>query len=599
MLAMQAMQATRLDVGTLLHARQPFIVPKYQRAYAWAQEEINDFIGDLRKRWNDRVSGQPRPHFLGGIVSVHKIVANSTPGRMYEVVDGQQRLATCAMLLAALESGYSSISREARAAGDTERDTLSSSRASRLRRDYLEYDDEEDSRPVKRLRVVLSQADASFFESLMHRRGPRPSRASHERLLFAFSKLNAFVAALIGDQAGIGSKMECVQQLEKVITDDCYVVHLVTENRGEAYQLFQVLNDRGMGLSEGDLLRSTTLEMLEQSPEQQYEAEQLWDDILSGDVQEVEGFLRAYFASHAGRRAGQRSLFDDFLNFFFPTGRSAQGVIEVIKGLRTEIENYRKLIEGIWPYEQSTVLAWDRERLSLLISVLKHTLCIPLLLAACSSLPETSFTGIVQMLERTVFRYVIVARRHATKLGEVYLQHSGLIRRQPAYDAESLRQRLRSLLAEGAEDELFRVAVKEQMRYKQRGGNSALKYCLMALEQYGKWYTLGATGEPKCLDKSLIFDVASLQIEHIYPQNATQRDPGMEPLKDSFGNLSFWGPTDNVAASNSPFSAKRPIYAQSNISLNRDLSSLDSWTEDTLETRTVELVSRATKIFTL
>lgn len=596
---MQAMQATRLDLGTLLHARQPFVVPKYQRSYAWKQDEIEDFVEDLRKRWTDRSLGHPSPHFFGGIVSIHRTVANTAPGRRYEVVDGQQRLATCAILFAVLESQYQQLAREAKTTADTETETLAASRAQRVKQDYLEYDDEEEGKPVKRLRVVLSKADGQFFEALINKKGPTPTRASHERLAFVWTKINTFIDGLVGSAQNVREKLDSLYHLQQVATDDCYVVHLVTENRAEAYQLFQVLNDRGMGLSEGDLLRSSTLELLETSTQQQGEAEQLWDEILSREPQQIEGFLRSYYASHIGARPGQRSLFDDFFRAFFPNSASASDVLTVIKRMKLETENYRKLIEGEWPYDESAVLAWDRERLPLLINVLKHTLCIPLMLSACY-LSEPKFSEIIQMLERSVFRYVLVTRRHPTKLSAIYLQHALLIRKDPTgYDPTTLRDKLRSLIKEGSDDALFTISLKEQMQYKHRGSNNVLKYFLTALEQYSKWYQQGAEGQPSCLDKSLILDVSNLQIEHVYPQNAADQIDQLEELKDTLGNLSFWGPADNVAASNSAFAFKKPIYGASNVSLNRELSRFEVWNQDSLETRALELIKRALKIFTV
>src|SRR5581483_5232499 len=593
------MQATRLDLGTLLHARQPFAVPKYQRSYAWEHDEIEDFTADIRKRWNERVGGQARPHFFGGIVSIHKTVANTAPGRMYEVVDGQQRLATFAILFSVLESAYYRLAQEAKAVGDAELEELASSRALRLRHDYLEYEDEEDRKTIKRLRVVLSKADNQFFENLINRLGPSPTRASHERLLAAWNKIHIFIRAILDSPKDIKEMLDSVYQIQQVATDDCYVVHLVTENRTEAYQLFQVLNDRGMGLSEGDLLRSSTLEILEPTAQQQREAEDLWDEILSGEPQETEGFLRAYYASQRGARAGQRSLFDDSLRAFFPQQISTDAVLKTVKEMRLEIDNYRKLVDGEWPYPDSTVLAWDRDRLPLLINVLKHTLCIPLLLSACY-LAEKSFSEIVQMLERCVFRYIIVTRRHPTKVGGIYLETAGIIRKNPnSYNPTQLREKLRALLKEGADDALFEATLPEQMRYKQGGSNNSLKYFLNTLEQYSSWYEKKGSGEPECLDKSTIFDVSNLQIEHVYPQNAQTKIKELEDLKDNLGNLSFWGPNDNKAASNSDFGTKKPIYAQSNVGLNRYLSQFDVWNKDSIQTRTTELIKRAVKIFAI
>jgi uncharacterized protein with ParB-like and HNH nuclease domain len=139
------------------------MVPKYQRAYAWEQEEIEDFIEELRHRWTVRdMNGRPKPHFFGGIVSIQLTDASNVIGRKYEVIDGQQRLATFALLLWSLEEHYVQLAAEASAQGDKEAATLASSRANRIRKDYLEYDDEEGGKPVTRLRIVLSRADNEF-----------------------------------------------------------------------------------------------------------------------------------------------------------------------------------------------------------------------------------------------------------------------------------------------------------------------------------------------------------------------------------------------------------------------------------------------------
>jgi hypothetical protein len=58
-------------------------------------------------------------------------------------------------------------------------------------------------------------------------------------------------------------KLECLLQLQRCVTDDCYVIHTISTDRDESYKLFDVLNDRGKTLSDGDKLRSYTLELLE------------------------------------------------------------------------------------------------------------------------------------------------------------------------------------------------------------------------------------------------------------------------------------------------------------------------------------------------
>ena len=591
------MEAKRLDVGTLLNARMPFMVPKYQRAYAWGQEEIEDFTDDLRRRWKDRdISGQGKSHFLGGIVSIQLTDANNVIGRRYEVIDGQQRLATCELLLWSLEEHYLRLADEASAQGDTDSAALAASRANRIRKDYIEYDDEEDGKPVKRLRIVLSRADKEFFEGLINRIGPVPCRASHDRLANARNKTNTFVQGIVNSKITFKDKLAAVHNLQLSITEDCYIVHLTTEQRAEAYQLFQVLNDRGMSLSDGDLLRSSTLEMLEAVTSIQRETEQLWDEILAGEPSQIDGFLRAFYASRMGKRAGQRSLFDDFYREFFPIASSPEHVRNIVRAMRSELLNFQKLCDGIWPYDESTVPAWDRDRLSLLINVLKHKLCIPFLLAACQ-LPENEFSELVQLIERAVFRYVMIARRHPTKLSEKYLQAAVAVRKDPSsYTSARTREDLNSLLKE-VDEKSFVTLLKEQMKYKLNNSNGTLKYFLTTIEQFSAWYVGGAEGRPQCREKGIIFDVSNLQIEHVYPQSAATTDVQLEEQKHNLGNLSFWGPADNLEASNLAFLEKKPSYQASNISLNRDLGKLKQWTREEITARSDELVRRALRIF--
>lgn len=88
-------------VGNLFGHDRTFLVPKYQRNYAWQAEEIGDFKSDLKRCLEAREAGKTRPHFFGGIVTVRK----SAPGRQeLEIVDGQQRLATIVLLVSQLRS---------------------------------------------------------------------------------------------------------------------------------------------------------------------------------------------------------------------------------------------------------------------------------------------------------------------------------------------------------------------------------------------------------------------------------------------------------------------------------------------------------------
>src|SRR4051794_15972465 len=105
---------TQLDtVGHVLRD-QALAVPVYQRPYSWRKEHLEAFWEDLRAA----MALADHEHFLGTIV----LTPGSSANRV-TIIDGQQRLATSVMFLAALRNAFS-------AAGDV-------SRAGVIEKDYL------------------------------------------------------------------------------------------------------------------------------------------------------------------------------------------------------------------------------------------------------------------------------------------------------------------------------------------------------------------------------------------------------------------------------------------------------------------------------
>lgn len=139
---------------------------------------------------------------------------------------------------------------------------------------------------------------------------------------------------------------------------------------------------------------------------------------------------------------------------------------------------------------------------------------------------------------------------------------------------------------------------RPDQRLSYKGSTKVLKYFLLTTEQFMPWIEDGATGAPRCFDKAAVyFDASQLEIEHIYPQNPEVPDESLEPHKHSLGNLTFWGPTDNKAASNLAYDKKREFYANSNVRLNREVAQQPLWTTTEIEARETTLLDRAKKVF--
>ena len=384
------------------------------------------------------------------------------------------------------------------------------------------------------------------------------------------------------------------------------MIHIVvSEDRNKAYRLFMTLNDRGKSLSAGDLLKSHTLELLEGYSDTQEKTVADWSEILKEGDKKVENFLRAYLPSQTGTRAGRLTLYDNFCDAFFSfdsnlSQSESEKISHAIEEMVHESATYHTIVKGDWPYEDSTTTVWSRDRLSRLSDskILKHARCYPLLLAVKHCLSEEQFVEVVQMLELFIFRYVIICKVHPGRLGDTYYEHCKRIRQQNEnYSVADLRSDLKELMVQDTSDSIFKDRLTERLVYSESASKMILHF-LSTLEDYHHWYDTGCQGKPRP-DQTSVFNIPWLEVEHIYPQNARNINEELEPLKHDLGNLSFWIKDHNKEASNADFPQKRTMYANSSISLNRDLAKLDTWNPAKLQERRKKLVDMAVKIFTI
>jgi Protein of unknown function DUF262/Protein of unknown function (DUF1524) len=594
------------SIGSLFAYKPMFFIPKYQRAYAWDAESVSDFIKDLKKCFEKRKSNLPVNHFFGGILSVKHSVPGTVNQHRYEIIDGQQRIATFTLLVSCLVKSYKELQTEANTLGDAANEAIIKGRIEKLSERFIEFS-QEVQRVVTPVEVLeLSRADQSFYKELMRDIDPSALRDSHNKILYAYNSLTATIQSIIDYHTSIEGKIDDLEIVQNILDNDFTILHMVTGSRDDAFRLFQVINDRGTNLTDGDLLRAKTLELLEGFNQQQDAVERMWDEILADPPTDTKNYLNWIYESYQGNRPQQNALFDMFLDKFFPQNQQisltlhhAQQIHETVKNIHEDILKCRKLLKGQWLYpEQQPITGWDRTRLNIILVELGHDLSIPLFLAA-AKLDHRLFSDIVQIVERTFFRYKIICNQHATPLKGIYYQESLAIRQNPiSYNISSLKTKLQNLISTKAIDSTFTNALN-MLEYKESGGNKPLKYFLMTVEYYYQWYKNGATGTPVCFDKSRVYDFAGTSIEHVYPRNAggSVLDSNLEPLKNTLGNLTIMDPAQNTLGGNDPFTSKAPLYQKSSVLLTQEIGAKTIWTQIEIDDQKQLLIDAALKIF--
>ncbi len=143
-MAKQQMSSETRGIGQLLNERRYFEVPAHQRDYAWPIGAVEQYLDDVTNAMDDPNSD----YFLGLLVLVG---AEDTPSNRYEILDGQQRLATTTMIYSAIRQWL--------------RDNGLDSEAAKIQNDFIGISEigEEQDEP----RIVLNVNNRDVFQELI------------------------------------------------------------------------------------------------------------------------------------------------------------------------------------------------------------------------------------------------------------------------------------------------------------------------------------------------------------------------------------------------------------------------------------------------
>lgn len=223
-------------------SRVVFEIPRYQREYVWGTREWAALYDDL--------SDNDEGYFLGSIICINSTTNTLLP--KFEVVDGQQRLTTISLLLAALYDVLNSHRNELDE--DQQSDVLQLKRKLVLKK------------TIQDMRVVpqVQGNNLDDYMGLMARVGLIPQRAmpkyaGNRCMVRGFNYFKRRIEADIAESSNLLHTL--FQILDKV--NSAILVMIEVSNHADAYTLFESLNNRGMPLTAVDLLKNLLLAKLD------------------------------------------------------------------------------------------------------------------------------------------------------------------------------------------------------------------------------------------------------------------------------------------------------------------------------------------------
>ncbi|NWF96439.1 MAG: DUF262 domain-containing protein [Candidatus Thorarchaeota archaeon] len=540
-------------------------MPEYQRCYSWDRAVIEAFWEDILEAKNSGI----RQYFLGTT-----IVISRTLDRLphFEIVDGQQRLATLCILMAAMrdvttQSWKKGTGRNKRCGdGDYLLDRIKDSLCYYDVATKMRYD-----------RVKLGREDQPFFSSHILKGNTTDEQKrndarteSNKRILNAY----LFFCKHIQRSQEVDKGNEWLAQFYKYLTENVYMMSIKTTVDTDAYHVFESVNARGTELSHMQLLKSFFLAAADEA-DRPHLSSKLAE--LSSKFKEGEylRFFRYYWMS----KHGLLRKFDLYrkVKQAISLGLKSKDVVDQLDNLsNTYLDVIR--VSGNWTDEV-------RRCLSALRSI-GATQVHPLLLATADRFGRES-KEFAQMAKASVDfvirKFVIGGERPGS-----FESEAGELARKVNASRTDIAEVISELKKNAPDDAAFRRDFAECSIRSQR----AAKYILKELER--------AKRDTRELDVQ-----ESVDLEHVLPKNPSEEwtknlgDVSYEEWVYRIGNLTLIDRGFNRSIQNKGFDLKKKTYQKSKIEITREIDAYDTWGPEQIEDRQKAFARIATKIWTI
>lgn len=532
-------------IGRILFNRN-VSVPIYQRSYAWEDEHVRDLFTDIATAMSDGA----HEYFIGSIVTTQ----NESPRA--EVADGQQRLATVTILLAAIRDYFYE-------AGDKER-------AGTITTDLLHKKDLKTLALIPKLK--LNDVDNEFFTNRVLLLPDDPKRAqtitkpSHPRVDRAATLAREHVNKLASGRGATDALTDLVDYL----TDSVKVIWVQVPDDTNAFMVFETLNDRGLALAITDLLKNHLFGL---SGPRLGEVQQAWISMTAAleSIEEdnaVLTFLRHYWSSREGL-VREKDLYTDIKRKINNQTRAAS----FAKELEGNAHVYAAIVntaDALWSkYGDSC-----RKHMETL-NALRLIQIRPLLLSILDNFEPAEVRLSVKNLVSWSVRFLVHGGLGSGAIETHNCAAAKEIRAKGITTSAKLLKRLRAVIPNDAQFRASSLTCGVSKAFLAR-------YYLRAIEQQAR-----GVADPELVPND---NMEAVNLEHVLPQRPSKQwshIPADEQavLINRLGNLALMKTKINTKAGNDSFAFKKAFYARSEYQLTNCMASETAWDRGAIDRR--------------
>ena len=535
------MEPKNENFNELIGGSNKYIVPRFQRDYAWDMEQWEDLWTDISTLDEEGF------HYMGYIVLQQK------EQYQYEVIDGQQRLVTLSIIImAAMRAIKEMIAR-------AEDEEQNKERLTEITKRFVGNKNFVSLKVVSKLE--LNRNNNKFYQRICSELSAPNSRGitSTNKLIRKcfeyfckqnFGKTGAQVAQFIE------SFSSCMVFTKIIVQDDL-----------NAYKVFETLNARGVQLSTPDLLKNFIFSVVTKSEQigddELNDLDEQWAELI-GQLGEsnVSDFIRYHYNCH-NKMVTKKELFSALRK----VASEPNDAYEYLRSLIKFAPIYASLINpsDVWWSEQDDEY---REALTGLIGIRLFNIKQPLtiLLTAFDKFTPVEFVKTVRYLYVLSIRYNVICHFSPSEQESIYNQIAMKVSNGEFKRASHIKN----------SEEFKRLYPDDNAFY------NAFEYHRMPSRQTAKKIRFLLSEIEAQLGKSCDFNKTTL--EHICPYNPEESwvkyfGEGVHDIKDRLGNMILLD-KDNLKRSG--FEEKKKAYLNSSYGLSKKITEYGQWNLESL-----------------
>ncbi|WP_053019695.1 DUF262 domain-containing protein [Staphylococcus haemolyticus] len=231
----------------VFNSKQPFFIPEFQREFVWEKKDVEELLIDFKEDSEDfkKETSELSGYLLGNIV----LIANNSD---MTVIDGQQRLTTITIIFKALQSYAKRKINE-----DSEYKEKWSNLASNLPKGYSMTNDLGEFVKLK-IKHDASLPFGDYYRRLMQ------DQLNEDYVIKNNSdkNINEIYEYVFDFIEGNALTEKQIIRFINYLMYNVYLIMTTAPSEAKAFQLFEVLNDRGRALEPLDLIKNLALKSI-------------------------------------------------------------------------------------------------------------------------------------------------------------------------------------------------------------------------------------------------------------------------------------------------------------------------------------------------